>query len=121
MGTEVALATGVGVLTAIAAAHLLLRAALERLSLSSTRLGLLRAVATLGGVVALLPAFFLAIIFGGNFGGSWGEQLFGSHGVSIGIRLGVATVFFVSIASAAYACAIVVHLFTRPAGRGGAF
>ena len=47
-----------------------------------------------GGMVALVPAFFLGTVVGGNLGGAYGEAIssslgLGSAGVPIGLALGL--------------------------------
>ena len=48
--------------------------------------------AQLGALLAALPAFFLAIVFGG-VGAAFGEAAFGSLGVLLGLACGIAIVF----------------------------
>ena len=50
-----------------------------------------------GGLIALLPALFLATVVGGNLGGAYGEVIFsslgfGMAGVPLGLALGLCLV-----------------------------
>jgi hypothetical protein len=77
--------------------YLLSRRIIRRLSSDSFKPRLAVWFGVAGGVVALLPAFFLSVLVGGTLGGSYGEvvgQTFGlgSVGVLIGIPVGSAVV-----------------------------
>jgi len=46
-----------------------------------------------GVAIATLPAFFASVTIGGNFGGSWLEELAGSSTVPLGVGVGMFIVF----------------------------
>jgi hypothetical protein len=77
--------------------YLLSKRIIRRLSSDSFKPRLVVWFGVAGGVVALLPAFFLSVVVGGTLGGSYGEvvgQTFGLGriGVLIGIPVGSAVV-----------------------------
>src|ERR1700680_838826 len=83
--------------------YLLSRRIIRRLSSDSFKPRLVAWFGVAGGVVALLPAFFLSVLVGGTLGGSYGEvvgQTFGLGriGVLIGIPVGSAVVLAALIA-----------------------
>lgn len=65
---------------------------------------LARTLALVGAVVAAAPGVFFAFMIGGNFGGGFGEELFGLYGVPAGICAGIAVVLLPFVA-AGYAVA----------------
>ena len=61
-------------------------------------------MAACGGLIALLPSFFLAFVVGGNFGGGWAETAtsalrLGSIGVPLGLLIGIAVVLAIGVLS----------------------
>lgn len=57
----------------------------------------------IGGSLAVLPAIFLSIVFGGTGGGGFGEELFGTPGIAVGLALGIATILGAGISLGALA------------------
>jgi hypothetical protein len=77
--------------------YLLSKRIIRRLSSDSYRPRLVVWFGVAGGLVALLPAFFLSVVVGGALGGGYGEvvgQTFGLGGIGvlIGIPVGSAVV-----------------------------
>jgi hypothetical protein len=69
------------------------------------------------GLLALLPAGFLAFVTGGNFGGSWAEALVGPSGVALGIGLGIGLCLAVFLFAAAIGGALLGVVVSRALGK----
>jgi hypothetical protein len=95
--------------------YLLSKRIIRRLSSDSFKPRLVVWFGVVGGVVALLPAFFLSVVVGGTLGGSYGEvvgQTFGlgRTGVLIGIPIGSAVLLAALITVGVLAGAVLGRL-----------
>ena len=106
MINAVAVAIAVGLVAGTSLGYLGGKAAMARLSCTPR----MRAFGTVGGVIAIIPAFFLSFVAGGSFGGAYGEALLGSIGIPIGLGFGIVTVLAVGITLAASVGALIARL-----------
>jgi hypothetical protein len=116
----VMIATAAGLALGLLLAFLIAAPVVRWLSTGCMRPQLVRGAAVFGVILAAGPAFFLAIVVGGNLGGAWGEVALGSAGVVVGLGLGAAAVFGVTLAVGACLLAFVVRAGLQVAGRRNA-
>ena len=109
----VPIALGLGFAIGAAAAYVGARVLVRRIAQGSEAPRAVVAVAFFGGLIALLPAAFLSIVVGGNFGGSWAEAVWGTAAVPFGLALGIATVLALGTASGAVLAGFVFTLAFR--------
>jgi len=93
----------IGYSAGVIGGYLLSKWIVRRLSSDSFQPRLVVWVGVAGGLVALLPAFFLSTVVGGTLGGGYGEVLgqafgLGKVGVLVGIPVGLAIVLTTLIA-----------------------
>jgi len=69
------------------------------------------------GLLALLPAGFLAFVTGGNLGGSWAEAFLGSSGVALGMGLGIGLCLAIFLFAAAVVGALLGVAVSRALGK----
>ena len=103
MINTVSVAIAVGLVAGASLGYLGGKAAMARLGSTSR----MRAFGAVGGVIVLIPAFFLSFVVGGSFGGAYGEALLGSIGVPIGLAFGIATVLAVGVTLGASVGALI--------------
>ena len=81
------------------------------------RLSIVNWCASAVGLLALLPAGFVAFVAGGNLGGAWAETFLGPLGVSLGIALGVGLCLAVLLCVAAAIGAALGVVVSRALGK----
>jgi len=106
MINTVAVAIAVGLVAGASFGYLGGKAVMARFG-STPRM---RAFGAVGGVIALIPGFFLSFVVGGSFGGAYGEALYGSIGVPVGLAFGIATVLAVGVTLGASVGALIGRL-----------
>jgi hypothetical protein len=108
----------IGHVAGIACGYLLGRSIVRRIICRSFRPRLVVWLGIVGGLVASIPALFLAMVVGGSVGGGLGaamDETFGlkSAGAQIGLPIGVALVWTAVLAIGVAAGAGIGQLFTR--------
>jgi hypothetical protein len=84
---------------------------------SMGRLNIVSGFASATGLLALLPAGFVAFVAGGNLGGAWAETVLGPLGVALGIALGVGLLLAVLLCIAAVIGAGLGVVVSRALGK----
>jgi hypothetical protein len=106
----------VGVATGALPGYVVTERVVERVA-AFGRTVIVRVCAIGAALLALVPAFFLAVVLGGNFGGAWAAYLVGQWAVAIGIGLGIGLVLATCLCGAAIVGAIAGVVVSRALGK----
>ncbi len=91
-------AIALGLLFGAAAGYVIGRRLVLLVAASATRPSVVRISGALAGLVALAPSGFVAIVVGGNFGGSLGAFVLpNAIGVPLGLAIGIAAILGVCL------------------------
>jgi hypothetical protein len=113
-------ATSLGVVGGVLLGYLGGKGFALKLSAGSSSPKIVLGCALAGGLVMLLPAFFLSFVVGGNLGGGWGEVALGRIGIPLGLAAGICTVLTILLSSSALIGAVLgkaVASFRSPNNR----
>jgi len=95
------IAIGMGLIAGSMLAYFVARPLILRVSRNSPAPNLVRRFGEFTGLLALLPAGFIAFTAGGTLGGGLGELLLGQFGVPFGVPFGIAVVYAAILVPAA--------------------
>lgn len=129
MTTFIAIAIGTGyfggVFLAFYLSKLLLHGITINFAVNERQKQLIRGIGIALGVVALVPAIFLATVVGGNLGGSYGGIMsesigLGEVGIPVGLATGLVLVIAVTVTAILFVGACLGLLVARVFYRGSA-